>query len=175
MNDVFVIGKIIGAHGVRGELKVYPLTDHVRRFDSLSECMLLSRDEKMLRMVKVKNVRFLADTVLLTIDDVSDRDEAQKMNGLYLAVLREAAAPLPAGRYYITDMIGCTVKDAEHGVLGTLADVLQTGANDVLIVNRSGKSDLLIPYLNAVVTEVDVVAKQIFVVLPDGLYEIYES
>jgi len=175
MNDVFIVGKIIGAHGVRGEIKVFPLTDHVRRFDSLSECMLLSPAEKFLRTVKIKNVRSSTGAVLLTVEDISDRDEAQKMNGLFLAVKREDAATLPDGRFYITDMIGCTVKDEEHGVLGILSDVLQTGANDVLIVKRSGKPDLLIPYLKVVVPEVDVYSKQIIARLPDGLYEIYES
>jgi 16S rRNA processing protein RimM len=175
MNDVFVIGKCIGAHGVRGEIKVFPLTDHVRRFDSLSECLLLSPAEKFVRMVKVKNVRLVNDSVLLTIEGIADRDEAQKLHGLYFAVKREDAAPLPEGRFYISDLIGCTVRDEEHGILGQVSDVLQTGANDVFIVKRSGKPDLLIPYLNAVVSSVDVFARKISVQLPDGLYEIYES
>jgi 16S rRNA processing protein RimM len=175
MNDIFVIGKIIGAHGVRGEIKVYPLTDDVHRFEFVSSCLLLSKDEKIIRTVQIRNVRFLAETVLLTMDELTDRDEAQKLNGLYLAVPRDEAAKLPEGRHYISDLIGCSVIDKDRGVLGTLADILQTGANDVLVVKRSGKSDLLIPYLNSVVSVVDVFSKQMTVTLPDGLFEIYES
>jgi len=174
MSEYYIIGKVIGAHGIRGEIKVFPITDDVRRFSTISECMLLSPNEKLLRTVHVTAKRFTAEAVLITLKGISDRDEAQKQNGLFLAVKKEDAAPLPEGRYFITDMIGCKVTDSERGLLGVLSDVLQTGANDVLVVKRSGKQDLLIPYLKNAVTEVDVSTKQINVTLPDGLYEIYE-
>lgn len=175
MNDYIIIGKLIGAHGVRGEVKVFPITDDVRRFSSISECMLLSQAEKFLRTVKVTGKRITGETVLVCFDGISDRDEAQKLNGLFLSVKREEAAPLPQGRYYVSDMIGCKVSDTEHGLLGVVSDVLQTGSNDVIVVKRTGKPDLLIPYLKSVVTEVDVFSKTISAILPDGLYEIYDS
>lgn len=174
MNDYFIIGKLIGAHGVRGEMKVFPITDDVRRFSAISECLVLSPAEKLMKTVKVTGKRFAAETVIIQVEGIVDRDEAQKLSGLFLAVKREDAAPLPAGRYYISDMIGCTVTDTEHGLLGVVSDVLQTGANDVLVVKRSGKQDLLIPYLKEAVTEVDVLAGKISASLPEGLYEIYE-
>ncbi len=175
MSEYFVIGKVIGAHGVRGEIKIFPITDDVRRFSKVSECMLLSPAEKLIRTVKVSGRRFTGETVLLTLEGIADRDEAQKLNGLFIAVKREDAAPLPPGRYYIADLIGCKVTDSQIGQLGSVWDVLQTGANDVLVVKRTGKPDLLIPYLNSIVTGVDVFSKQMSVILPDGLYEIYES
>lgn len=175
MNDYLIIGKLIGAHGVRGEVKVFPITDSVRRFLKLSSCMLLTPSEKAVRTVKITASRINGETVLMTFEGVADRDEAQKLNGLFIAVKREDAAPLEKGRYFISDLIGCSVDDAERGHLGTLSDVLQTGSNDVLVIKRSGKMDLMIPYLHTVVKDVDVFAKQISVQLPDGLYEIYES
>lgn len=175
MNDYLIIGKLIGAHGVRGEMKIFPITDDVRRFSSISECMLLSPNEKLLRTVHVTGRRFTSDTVIVSVEEITDRDEAQKLSGLFIAVKRADAAPLPEGRYFISDMIGCKVSDSERGLLGVLSDVLQTGANDVLVVKRPGKLDLMIPYLKNVVTEVDIASKQISVVLPDGLFEIYEQ
>jgi len=175
MNDYLIIGKLGGAHGVRGEIRVFPITDDVRRFHTISECMLLAPSEKPVREIKVSGKRFTGDTVLLTFEGVSDRDEAQKLTGLFLAVKRADAVPLEPGRYFITDLIGCRVVDGERGDLGVLADVLQTaGANDVLVVKRGGKQDLLIPFLHAIVKEVDVFSGKISVILPDGLYEIYE-
>jgi len=174
MSEYIIIGKLIGAHGIRGEMKVFPITDDVRRFSTISECVLLAQNEKLLRTIHVTGKRFALETVIVSVEGIADRDEAQKLSGLFLAVKREDAAPLPAGRYFITDLIGCKVTDAKRGLLGVISDVLQTGANDVLVVKRSGKQDLLIPYLKEAVTAVDVFSKQISVVLPDGLYEIYE-
>lgn len=174
MNDYIIIGKLIGAHGIRGETKVFPITDDVHRFSTISECMLLSPNEKLVRTVNVTAKRFTGETVLLTLEGITDRDEAQKLSGLFLAVKREDAAPLPAGRYFITDLVGCKVTDSVHGLIGVISDVLQTGANDVLVVKRTGKQDLLIPYLKNAVTDVDIPAKTVSVTLPDGLYEIYE-
>ena len=175
MNDYFIIGKLIGAHGIRGEIKVFPITDDVRRFNALSDCMLLSPNEKLLRTIKVTSKRITGETVLISAEGITDRDEAQKLNGLFLAVKREDAAALPAGRYFISDLIGCQVSDSVRGSLGVLSDVLQTGANDVLVIKRSGKPDLLVPYLKDVVTSVEIEAKKVSVVLPDGLFEIYDS
>ena len=174
MNEYIIIGKLIGAHGIRGEMKVFPITDDVRRFSTISECMLLSPNEKLLRTIHVTGKRFALETVIISVETITDRDEAQKLSGLFLAVKREEAAPLAAGRYFITDLIGCKVTDSKKGLLGVISDVLQTGANDVLVVKRSGKLDLLIPYLKEAVTAVDVSSRQISVELPDGLYEIYE-
>ena len=174
MSEYIIIGKLIGAHGIRGEMKVFPITDDVRRFSTISECVVLAQNEKLLRTIHVTGKRFALETVIVSVEGIADRDEAQKLSGLFLAVKREDAAPLPAGRYFITDLIGCKVTDAKRGLLGVISDVLQTGANDVLVVKRSGKQDLLIPYLKEAVTAVDVFSKQISVVLPDGLYEIYE-
>jgi 16S rRNA processing protein RimM len=137
--------------------------------------MLLSPNEKLLRTIKVTSKRITGETVLISAEGIIDRDEAQKLNGLFLAVKREDAAALQAGRYFISDLIGCQVSDSARGSLGVLSDVLQTGANDVLVIKRSGKPDLLVPYLKDVVTSVEIKARKISVVLPDGLYEIYES
>lgn len=173
MNEYLIIGKLGGAHGVHGEIRVSPITDDVRRFRALSDCVILTSTEKLLRPVKVTGRRITGDSVLLTLEGVSDRDEAQKLNGFFVAVKREDAPPLEKGRYYIADMIGCNVSDESIGVLGRISDILQTGANDVIVVKRPGKQDLLIPFLKDVVTDVDVFAQKVNVRLPDGLLEIY--
>lgn len=175
MNEYLIIGKLIGAHGVRGEVKVFPITDDVRRFHSISKCFLMDANEKMVREIEILSKRIVNDRVLLTFDQVNDRDSAAKLNGLYIAVHRLDARKLEAGRYFITDMIGCQVIDAQDGVIGNIFDIIQTGANDVIAVKRTGKPDLYIPFLNNVVTEVDVFSKIIRVQLPDGLLEVYDS
>jgi 16S rRNA processing protein RimM len=175
MNEYLIIGKLIGAHGVRGEVKVFPITDDVRRFRSLKKCYLMDEKEKMIREMEISSSRIINDRVLLTFSSIIDRDEAAKLNGLFIAVNRLDARKLEPGRYFISDMIGCRIIDDSETEIGVIFDVVQTGANDVIAVKRSGKPDLYIPYLNNVVTDVDVFSKIVKVRLPDGLLEVYES
>ncbi len=174
MKDYLIIGKIGGAHGVRGEVRITPLTDDVRRFSSLKECMILDDKERLKEERKIKSVRFDDTRTLLKFEGIDDRDEVGKFNGCFLAVSRENAVKLPKDRYFIADLIGLSVVDATRGELGTIKDIMNSGASDIIIVKRKGKNELLIPYLNAIVTSVDLEEGVMQVVLPEGLYEIYE-
>jgi len=174
MKDYLIIGKIGGAHGVRGEVRITPLTDDVRRFSSLKECLILDDKERLKENRGVRSVRYDDTRTLLKFEGIDDRDEVAKLNGCFIAVSRENAVKLPKDRYFIADLIGLTVIDAVRGELGTVKDIMNSGASDIIIVKRRGKNELLIPYLKAIVTEVDLDAEKMHVVLPDGLYEIYE-
>lgn len=174
MKDYLIIAKIGGAHGVRGEVRVTPLTDDVRRFTKLKECIILDEKEDQKTRKVVKSARVDDTHILVKFEDVNDRDEAAKWNGFYIAVSRKDAVKLPKDRYFIADLIGLNVVDDEHGELGTIKDILNHGASDIILVKRKGKNELLIPYLKSIVTYVDLEAGTMQVVLPDGLYEIYE-
>ncbi len=174
MKDYLIIGKIGGAHGVRGEVKIIPLTDDVRRFSSLSECMILDDKERVKETKTVEKTRIDESRTLLKFKDIDDRDEVSKLTGYYIAVSREDAVKLPEGRYFIADLIGLTVVDDIRGELGTIKDIMNSGASDIIIVKRKGKNELLIPYLNVIVSKVDLHEGKMFVTLPEGLYEIYE-
>lgn len=174
MKDYLVIGKIGGAHGVRGEVKIIPLTDDVRRFSSLKECLILDEKERVKETKEVEKARVDDTRTLVKFKGIDDRDEVGKLTGFYIAVSREDAVKLPEGRYFIADLIGLKVVDDERGELGTIKDIINSGASDIIIVKRKGKNELLIPYLNAIVYEVDITGGTMKVKLPEGLYEIYE-
>ena len=174
MKDYLVIGKIGGAHGVRGEVKIIPLTDDVRRFSSLKECLILDDRERVKETKEVEKARVDDTRTLVKFKGIDDRDEVGKLTGFYIAVSREDAVKLPEGRYFIADLIGLKVVDDERGELGTIKDIINSGASDIIIVKRKGKNELLIPYLNAIVYEVDIAGVTMKVKLPEGLYEIYE-
>ncbi|MBO4927051.1 MAG: 16S rRNA processing protein RimM [Clostridiales bacterium] len=174
MKDYLIIGKIGGAHGVRGEVKIQPLTDDVRRFSTLKECMILDEREHLKDTLTVKSARIDETRTLLKFDGIDDRDEVGKLTGYYIAVSRENAVKLPEGRFFIADLIGLCVMDSVRGELGRIKDVINAGASDIIIVSRKGKNELLIPYLKSVVTNVDLDKGVMDVTLPEGLYEIYE-
>lgn len=174
MKDYLIIGKLGGAHGVRGEVKVIPLTDDVRRFSSLKDCLILDEKEHLKETREVEKSRVDDSRTLIKFKGIDDRNEVSKLTGYYIGVSREDAVKLPEGRYFIADLIGLTVVDESRGDLGTIKDIINSGASDIIIVKRKGKNELLIPYLNAIVKNVDLSSGKMDVVLPEGLYEIYE-
>ncbi|MBN1776420.1 MAG: 16S rRNA processing protein RimM [Clostridiales bacterium] len=175
MKDYLIIGKLIGAHGVAGELKVFPITDDARRFSNLAEIMLLNANEKPVRNLKILSIRPAGNNILCTAEGIKDRESAQALFGHYIAVPRADAVVLPENSYFIADLIGSRVIDDERGLLGGVSDVLEQSGADVFIVSREQKKDILIPFLKTIVYRVDIEKKEIFVRLPDGLFEIYET
>lgn len=158
----------MNTHGVRGEVKVIPLTDDPQRFHDL-EWIYLDR-QSALEKLWIERVKFFKKFVILKFKTVDDMNKAETLRGLYLKVDREHAVKLPEDTFFIADIIGCEVFEGEKK-LGIVEDVLQTGSNDVYVVKRENQKDILIPALKSVVKEVSVSDKRIEVVLPEGLME----
>ncbi len=174
ITEHITIGKIGSAHGVRGELKVVPLTDDVRRFSKLKKCFLTKEDGTIVNELAVKTARIDRGNVLIVFEGIQDRDAAEKLRGLFIAVAREDAVKLSKGEFFIVDLIGLRVVDDERGDLGTINDVYETGSNFVISVKRKRKPDLQIPFLKVVCYDTSIEDGVMKVRLPDGLYEIYE-
>lgn len=174
MEDLIVTGKIIGAHGVRGEIKVFPLTDDARRFLSMKKCFLTGPKLEDPKEACVASARLDKGIVLVTLEGLDDRDKAQALHGRYIAVSRADAVPLPKGRYYTADLIGLTVTDDKIGDLGKVTDCIEAGSGHILSIRRKGKKDLLIPFVKEYCYEVSVEGGLIRCRLPEGLYELYE-
>lgn len=167
------IGRITAPHGINGEVRVFPMTDRVERFNELTECFLTAPDESSRKVIRIQSVRSNPPSLLVRIEGVDDRNAAEKLRGWLLTVDRAHAIALPEDNYFICDLIGCQVSDTRHGLLGRLTDIMQNMAHDVYVVSSPGQADVLIPVLKHVVHHVDMEARTIDVTLPDGLYEIY--
>ncbi|HHT92380.1 MAG TPA: 16S rRNA processing protein RimM [Clostridiaceae bacterium] len=171
MVERFVIGKIVNAHGIRGELKVLPETEDPNRFKKLKKVWI--EKDSALKEYEYQSSRILDNVILLALKDVDTRDKALNLKGAYISVSREDAIKLPEGRYFIADLIGCTVYEHTGEILGKVKDVFETGSNDVYdVVNDEGKS-ILVPALEKVVKSIDVENRKIIVELLPGLKEIY--
>lgn len=148
MKDNIVIGKIVGAHSIHGEIKVYPITDDVDRFNSLKYFIA---DGKR---YEVGAIRMHKGNVLIKSVDIPDRNTAEALSGKYAEVLREDAVQLEEGQYFIEDLKGITIKDTNSDTEGVITDIIQNGAVD-LIEYKIGKDIYLMPYLNEYVFSVD--------------------
>ena len=149
-NERIVIGRVGAAHGIRGELRVIPLTDFPERFAALREVMV--GDE----LLHIESVKPQGKNFLMRFREYTVREDAQKLTGRLLTVARAEAAPLDEGEYYVFDIVGLTVYDEENNELGTVENVLRTGSNDVYAVRSEDGREILIPALRKVVRTIDV-------------------
>ena len=152
MDNYLVIGEIVKPQGVRGEVKLRPITCDVERFDGLAQAYFKRGEDYV--PVHIRASRRAQEAVFLTLEGVEDRDAAEALRGRELFVPRAEAAPLPEGRYYIADLIGMQVVDEAGRELGRLADVMQAGGNDVYEVR--GKRTFRFPALKRALRAVDV-------------------
>jgi len=155
MKEYLSIGQIINTHGLKGELKIYPLTDDIRRFRKL-KVVLIDGVERNVLWCKLQS-----DKVILKIEGIETVEEAEKYKRKYIEVKREDAVQLKEGEYFIADLIGCVVEDENGFVFGPVGDVIQTVSNDVYWVK--GKNELLVPALKTVVVSIDVESKKIII------------
>ena len=172
MTEYLRIGLITRPHGVKGAVKLDTLTTDNSRFAAL-DCAYIEKN-KAYTPVKVKPCSYTDSSAIVQIEGVNDRNAAEALRGSFLCVDRQHAAPLPEGRYFIEDLIGCECFDSEGVYLGRLSDVMIRPANDVYEIKKE-KSTLLVPALKKLLLSVDVFNKRIVLdkdVLSEvGLYE----
>lgn len=166
MEDFFRVGVIANTHGIRGEVKVFPTTEDPKRFEWLKE-VLLDTGKEMLSL-EIANVRYFKNLVILKFKGIDNINDIERYKGKDLFVTRENAIPLEEDEYYIADIIGATVYTEDGKEFGTLADVLETGANLVYVVQHEGK-EVLLPVIPDCVKDVNVEEKKIVVNILPGL------
>jgi len=160
------IGRIVRAHGLRGEVSTRVLTDFPERFETMEWVYLGNEFEAM--PYRLESFRWHKQNVLLTLEGVTNRTQAELLKGQLVQVPLEEAVPLPDGSYYLYQLIGLKVEDTSGKFLGVIKSVLETGANDVYVVEHEGQ-ELLLPAIPDVVKSVDITQGIMVVHLLDGL------
>ena len=163
------IGKIINTHGLRGDVKVTPWTDAPEDFEDIPVVYIRTKtgDEKL----TVSHIKYQKNNLIVKFKEINDINDAEKYKGLTIYADRDDLWELEEGVYYIADLIGLDVYD-ESGKIGVIADVFNTGANDIYDVKREGKKNLLLPVIDDVVLDIDIEGKKITVKVPEGLDEV---
>ncbi len=158
-----MVGIVKGAWGIQGDLRVESLTDNPERFAANSRLYLDGR------AVRVRRSREVKRGLVLKLESVHDRTTAERLRGKSFTVPADVVPTLPEDAYYHYQLIDLEVYTCEGERLGTVKEILTTGANDVYVVERPGARDLLIPALKRVVVGVDLLAGRMTVRLPEGL------
>ncbi len=165
------IGEVLRPYGLRGELKVRPLTDRPReRFGRLDRCLLWERELDRREDCRIASCRFDGETVFLRIDGVDSPEAARRYQGRLLAVRRDQALPPPEGQFYPWQLEGAVVETRDGRTVGRFVGV-ESGAQDLWVVEDEGRQRL-IPAVASIVVEVSVADRRIVIDPPEGLLEL---
>lgn len=167
MEDLLKVGVITTTHGVRGEVKVYPTTDEPERFLELDYVFLDTGRE--LRKLEIKNVKFFKNLVILKFKGVDNINDIEKYKGRDLWIPREEGQELEEDEYYIADLLGMSVVLENGQEFGTLKDVMETGANDVYIIDSAEHGEVLLPAIKECILDVDLEKNVMTIHLMKGL------
>ncbi|MBU3193891.1 ribosome maturation factor RimM [Clostridium algidicarnis] len=155
MEDYLSVGQISKPHGIKGEVKVIPLTDDIKRFRKLKK-VYIDGNEKVIVWCKMQ-----VDRVILKIEGIDTIEGAESLRNKYIQVKREEAVRLPKDSYFIADLLSCTVYDTSENKIGKVYDVIKTGSNDVYWIKD--EKEILIPALKDIVLDVDIDSHKIII------------
>ena len=167
MEQLLQVGVISSTHGVRGEVKVFPTTDDVQRFKKLKKVILDTGREHM--PLEVESVKFFKQFAILKFKGIDNINDIEKYKGKSLLVDREHAVKLRKDEYFIADMIGLTVFTDDGQEFGVMKDVLETGANDVYVIDSQKHGEVLVPAIKQCILDVDVEHGRMVIHLMEGL------
>lgn len=170
MENLLRVGVITATHGIRGEVKVFPTTDDPARFKELKHCIVELLRETV--ELQVESVKFFKQYVILKFQGYDNINDIEAFVKKDLLVTRENAVACAPGEYFICDLIGLQVVTDEGQVLGTLTEVLETGANHVYEVTASDNRQVLIPVIDQCVLSHDLEKGCVTVHLLPGLLEL---
>lgn len=169
MDDLLRVGVITSTHGIAGEVKVFPTTDDMTRFKKLKSVIIdMGREQITLNIASVK---FFKNMVILKFKEYNNINDIEKYIKKDLLITRNQAVPLGENENFICDLIGLKTITDEGEELGVLTDVIQTGANDVYVVEMSNGKEVLIPATRECILDVNIDEKIMKVHLLEGLLD----
>lgn len=166
--ELIVVGRVGRPHGLRGEMRIQPDTDFPERLTGLQQITLLKNEESM--QASVVSIRPHGTGVLLKLEGIDTIESAARWRGAAVAVRREHAAPLEAGRHYVSEVLGLRVETEDGRILGTVAEVLRTGSNDVYVV-KGAEREVLVPAISTVVLAIDLARTRMVIRPMPGMLE----
>ncbi len=168
--EFFNVGKIVNTHGIKGELKVLVTSDFAdMRLKKGAIVTAFSPDGTERRTLEIDSVRIHKNMFLLTIKGIENMNDAERLKQWTVKIERSQLHRLPEGEYYFHEIIGCKVVTEDNESLGEIITVLTPGANHVWVVQMQNKKEILLPVIDDVILNVDVIAKQVTVRLMEGL------
>lgn len=169
-DELIPVGKISSTHGIRGFLKLFSYSGNIESLQC-SRTVYLKGKDSVVREFPLKSVSAHAGGFIFALDGFTDINQVQQFVGSEICLQRSGLPELEEGEYYWRDLIGLTVVTDQGVILGPVADIFETGSNDVYVVQGSDK-EFLIPAIADVIAEIDVPGKKIVITPLDGLLDL---
>lgn len=168
--DLLEVGKIVNTHGLRGEVKVVSWTDYPEVFEDIEHVYVKKKNDY--ERLDIAGIKYQKGNLIVRFKQLQDINEAEKYKNQVIYTEREMLGELPDGVYYIADLIGLDVvkENGEH--VGVIADVFNTGSNDIYDIKREGQKNLLLPVIDEVVLNINLEEKKITVHMLEGLEDL---
>lgn len=166
-DETLLIGEIVAPFGLRGQVKVRSYTDQVEHLRQHIRSVFLGPERREYALTGVFEHK--PGLLVLSLGGITTREAAEELRGAEVAILEREAAPLAEGEYFIHQLYGLTVVDEAGTEIGRVREVLETGANEVLVVARPGAPELLLPMIYDVVQDLDIPGGRVVVRLLEGL------
>ncbi len=169
MVKYFEIGQIVNTFGIKGQVKVMPYTDDIKRFDELKQIYIDKKNQ--LQLFQIEQVSYHKNMVILKLKGIDTIEEAEKYRNCYLKIDRKDATELPEGTYYIADLLGLEVYTNDGKKLGKLVDIYNSGSCDIYVVKDDNGKQILLPNIPDLKKEIDLVNEKIVVYPIKGLLD----
>ena len=169
MTSELEIGQIVNTFGIKGEVKVKPFTDDIKRFDKLKKVNIEQKNSK--QEYEIENIKYHKDMVILKLKGIDQIEQAELLRNSYLKIDRNEEEPLEENTYYIVDLLGLSVYTEEGILLGILDDIYNTGSNDIYVVKDSLGKQTLLPAIRDVIKKIDIENQKIIVHVMKGLLD----
>lgn len=165
--EFFEVGQIVNTFGIKGFVKVKPFTDDMERFEELKSVLIVKKDK--LIETPIEEIKYQNTIVLIKFKGYDKIEDAEKIKGCFLKINRKDAKKLPEGTYFIADLIGIEVYTDNGDYLGKVDDIYNNKAQDIYVVKDELGKQILLPGIDDVILNVDLVAEKITVHLLNGL------
>ncbi|MDI3540564.1 MAG: rRNA processing protein RimM [Thermosediminibacterales bacterium] len=165
--NYLIVGKILSTQGNKGEVKVWPLTDDITRFEKLKTVYI--DIENKLQPFGIERVWYHKNFIILKFLGINTIEEGQKLKNCYIKIRKEDAIKLPPGHYFLFEIIDSKVITMNGEFLGIITEIIKTGSNDVYVVKQKSGKEIYIPAIKEVVKEIDIKNKIVKIELLEGL------
>ena len=163
------VGKIVNTHSLTGEVKVISSTDFEEERFKKGSKLLITRGNQLIREVVVQSYRNHKNFLLVKFEGIDSVEEAEKLKNLQIKIDSDEVGELEENEFYFHQIIGCEVFDENDRNLGEIIDILTPGANDVWVIKGEEGKEILIPYIEDVVKQIDITNKKVNIEVMEGL------
>ena len=165
------VGKIVNTHSLKGEVKVISSTDFEEERFKKGSKLLITRGNQLIREVVVQSYRNHKNFLLVKFEGIDSVEEAEKLKNLQIKIDSDEVGELEENEFYFHEIIGCQVFDENDKNLGEIIDILTPGANDVWVIKGENGKEILIPYIEDVVKQIDITNKKVNIEVMEGLID----